>query len=60
MYALESAMDELAVALGMDPVELRVVNEPGAHGPGERAAVQLAEPRRLPARGRGPLRLGRA
>jgi xanthine dehydrogenase YagR molybdenum-binding subunit len=28
MYALESAMDELAVALGMDPVELRVVNEP--------------------------------
>jgi xanthine dehydrogenase YagR molybdenum-binding subunit len=30
MYALESAMDELAVALGLDPVELRVVNEPGA------------------------------
>ncbi|MDX6420908.1 MAG: xanthine dehydrogenase YagR molybdenum-binding subunit [Trebonia sp.] len=30
MYALESAMDELAVALGMDPVELRVVNEPAA------------------------------
>lgn len=29
MYALESAMDELAVALGMDPVELRIVNEPG-------------------------------
>ncbi|HVT67156.1 MAG TPA: molybdopterin cofactor-binding domain-containing protein, partial [Trebonia sp.] len=28
MYALESAMDELAVALGMDPVELRVVNDP--------------------------------
>ncbi|MFI7612508.1 xanthine dehydrogenase family protein molybdopterin-binding subunit [Nonomuraea terrae] len=28
MYALESAMDELAYALGMDPVELRVVNEP--------------------------------
>ncbi|MEV0981465.1 xanthine dehydrogenase family protein molybdopterin-binding subunit [Streptomyces sp. NPDC049915] len=28
MYALESAMDELACALGMDPVELRVVNEP--------------------------------
>ncbi len=37
MYALESAMDELAVALGMDPVELRVVNEPatepGSAGP---------------------------
>jgi xanthine dehydrogenase YagR molybdenum-binding subunit len=30
MYALESAMDELAAALGMDPVELRIVNEPAA------------------------------
>jgi xanthine dehydrogenase YagR molybdenum-binding subunit len=30
MYALESAMDELAVALGMDPVELRIINEPAA------------------------------
>ncbi len=30
MYALESAMDELAVALGMDPVELRAVNDPPA------------------------------
>ncbi|MGI5480007.1 xanthine dehydrogenase family protein molybdopterin-binding subunit [Streptomyces lavendofoliae] len=28
MYALESAMDELAGALGMDPIELRVRNEP--------------------------------
>ena len=28
MFALESAMDELAVALGMDPVELRIRNEP--------------------------------
>jgi len=28
MFALESAMDELAVALGMDPVELRIANEP--------------------------------
>ncbi|MFD3540808.1 xanthine dehydrogenase family protein molybdopterin-binding subunit [Streptomyces sp. NPDC058662] len=28
MYALESAMDELADALGLDPVELRVRNEP--------------------------------
>jgi xanthine dehydrogenase YagR molybdenum-binding subunit len=27
-YALESGMDELAVALGMDPVELRLRNEP--------------------------------
>ncbi|MER6951272.1 xanthine dehydrogenase family protein molybdopterin-binding subunit [Nonomuraea sp. NPDC000554] len=30
MYALESAMDELAVAAGLDPVELRVRNEPEA------------------------------
>jgi xanthine dehydrogenase YagR molybdenum-binding subunit len=28
VFALESAMDELAVALGVDPVELRLRNEP--------------------------------
>jgi xanthine dehydrogenase YagR molybdenum-binding subunit len=28
MYALESAMDELAVATGVDPVELRLRNDP--------------------------------
>ncbi|GHB46570.1 xanthine dehydrogenase [Streptomyces viridiviolaceus] len=28
MYALESALDELATELGMDPVELRIRNEP--------------------------------
>ncbi|MFD7493822.1 xanthine dehydrogenase family protein molybdopterin-binding subunit [Streptomyces sp. NPDC059832] len=28
MYALESAMDELAAALGIDPVELRLRNDP--------------------------------
>ncbi|MDT7713951.1 MAG: xanthine dehydrogenase YagR molybdenum-binding subunit, partial [Pseudonocardiales bacterium] len=28
MYALESAMDELALACGLDPIELRVRNEP--------------------------------
>lgn len=28
LYALESAMDELAIALGIDPVELRLRNEP--------------------------------
>ena len=28
MYALESAMDELACACGIDPVQLRIVNEP--------------------------------
>ncbi len=28
MFALESAMDELAVELGLDPIELRIRNEP--------------------------------
>ena len=28
MFALESAMDELAVACGIDPIELRIANEP--------------------------------
>jgi xanthine dehydrogenase YagR molybdenum-binding subunit len=28
MYALESAIDELAVACGLDPIELRIANEP--------------------------------
>ncbi len=28
LYALESAMDELAIACGLDPIELRVRNEP--------------------------------
>jgi xanthine dehydrogenase YagR molybdenum-binding subunit len=28
MYALESAIDELAIACGVDPIELRVRNEP--------------------------------
>src|SRR5579864_4735008 len=28
MFALESAMDELAIALGLDPIELRLRNEP--------------------------------
>ena len=31
MYALESAMDELAHELGMDPIELRIRNEPDVH-----------------------------
>ncbi|MDL4775476.1 xanthine dehydrogenase family protein molybdopterin-binding subunit [Actinomadura xylanilytica] len=30
MFALESAMDELAVAAGIDPIELRIRNEPDA------------------------------
>jgi xanthine dehydrogenase YagR molybdenum-binding subunit len=28
MFALESAMDELAIACGLDPIELRIANEP--------------------------------
>ncbi|MFS8198006.1 xanthine dehydrogenase family protein molybdopterin-binding subunit [Streptomyces sp. CWNU-52B] len=37
MYALESAMDELAVATGLDPVELRIRNEPDTEpGSGKR------------------------
>ncbi|MEA5598857.1 xanthine dehydrogenase family protein molybdopterin-binding subunit [Rivularia sp. UHCC 0363] len=28
MYALESAMDELADKLGIDPIELRIINDP--------------------------------
>ena len=31
MFALESAMDELAIACGLDPIELRIRNEPEAH-----------------------------
>jgi xanthine dehydrogenase YagR molybdenum-binding subunit len=31
MYGLESAMDELAHAAGIDPVELRIRNEPDVH-----------------------------
>jgi xanthine dehydrogenase YagR molybdenum-binding subunit len=31
MFALESAMDELAVECGLDPIELRVRNEPDRH-----------------------------
>jgi xanthine dehydrogenase YagR molybdenum-binding subunit len=31
MFGLESAMDELAIAAGIDPVELRVRNEPERH-----------------------------
>ncbi|TCB98599.1 xanthine dehydrogenase family protein molybdopterin-binding subunit [Micromonospora zingiberis] len=31
LFALESALDELAIACGVDPVELRVRNEPAEH-----------------------------
>ena len=31
MFALESAMDEMAIACGLDPIELRIRNEPDVH-----------------------------
>ena len=31
LQAFESAIDELAVALNMDPIELRILNEPAVH-----------------------------
>ncbi|MGW1157690.1 xanthine dehydrogenase family protein molybdopterin-binding subunit [Streptomyces sp. NPDC002519] len=31
MFALESAMDEMAAACGLDPVQFRIRNEPGVH-----------------------------
>jgi xanthine dehydrogenase YagR molybdenum-binding subunit len=31
MYALEAAIDELAIAGGFDPIELRIANDPGVH-----------------------------
>jgi xanthine dehydrogenase YagR molybdenum-binding subunit len=31
LLAVESAIDELAVALGMDPIEFRILNEPAVH-----------------------------
>jgi hypothetical protein len=31
MFALESAMDEMAIACGLDPLEFRIRNEPAAH-----------------------------
>ncbi|MFF7408753.1 xanthine dehydrogenase family protein molybdopterin-binding subunit [Streptomyces lydicus] len=37
MYALESALDELAVALDLDPVELRMRNEPDTEPDSDRA-----------------------
>lgn len=31
LFAVESAVDELAVALGLDPIEFRILNEPAVH-----------------------------
>ncbi len=52
-------MDELAYALGMDPIELRIRNEP--HGRSRaRRAVQRSPSGRVHARRRAPVRLGAA
>jgi len=48
MFALESAMDELAVACGIDPVELRIRNEPAVE-PDEEPAVELDDAELQPA-----------
>ncbi len=37
MFALESAMDELAIALDLDPVELRIRNDPAQHPESKKA-----------------------
>src|SRR5260370_4182871 len=39
MFALESAMDELAISCGLDPIELRLRNEP-AVGPGNGGPIR--------------------
>ena len=59
MFALESAIDELAIELGIDPIELRIANEPEID-PERGQPVLEPAPRRVPARGRRALRLGRA
>ena len=58
-FALESAIDELAIELDLDPIELRIRNEP-EHGPELGPAVLRPSPRRGVARGRRALRLGAA
>ena len=57
MLAFECAMDELAEQLGLDPIELRIRNEPSAD-PERSVPVLDPQPGRLHARGRAPLRLG--
>ncbi|MFC6982304.1 xanthine dehydrogenase family protein molybdopterin-binding subunit [Streptomyces cirratus] len=71
MYALESAMDELADALGMDPVELRVRNDAATEPDSGRpfssrhlveclrdGARRFGWPGRRPPRHEGPLLIG--
>ena len=51
MFALESAMDELAYAMGLDPLELRLRNHADVD-PERAALVQQGTEGMLPARGR--------
>ena len=57
-FALESAIDELAHALAIDPIELRRINEPD-EGPDEGHAVFEPHTRRRLRARRGAVRLGR-
>ena len=59
LLALECAMDELAEALRLDPVELRLRNDTQID-PERNTAVCLAPSHRSVARRRRPLRLGQA
>ena len=59
LLGLECAMDELADALGLDPVELRLRNDTQTD-PRTESALRLAPSRRGVARGGCPLRLGQA
>ena len=52
VFALESAMDELAVALNIDPVELRLRNEPEQDEYQEAAVLEPLDAGMLPARRR--------
>ena len=56
-FALESAIDELAIELDLDPIELRIRNEP-ENGPELGPAVLRPSPRRRVARRRRAVRLG--
>ena len=55
-FALESAMDDLAFRLGMDPIELRLRNEPDRDRTDESAVLHAPAHRLLPA-GRRRVRL---
>ena len=59
MLSLECAMDELAEQLGLDPIELRIRNEPDVHPETGHAALR-APAGRMHERRRQAVRLGQA